>query len=111
MIVQCSFEMNNLKLILKNTLLASIFLLTACGAPKSEQVMTDFKNEHPEYTVLSTVVGEGDGGNASFHIKFKKPNDEKIYVEIWLYQDIGWSNTVRIRDNGKKETIVGTKWK
>lgn len=62
-----------------------IYLLLSCGFPTEEQVKDDFRKEYPTYTPISAIVGEGDGSAANFHIRYKKPNDRKIYEQIWLY--------------------------
>jgi hypothetical protein len=62
----------------------SVFLL-ACGFPSEEQVKNDFRAEYPTYELLSAIVGEGDGDAAYYHIRYKKPNDDQTYEQIWLY--------------------------
>jgi hypothetical protein len=47
--------------------------------------MEEFKAQNPTYQPLSATVGEGDGGAAYFHIKDKKPEDDRIYEQVWLY--------------------------
>lgn len=66
--------------------------------------MNDFKLANPTCEPLSAIVGEGHGDAAYYHIKYKKPNDGKIYEQIWLYlrQEDGKFKIT----NKEKETIV-----
>jgi len=67
-------------------LLSLLFLLAvSCGIPKESDVKTAFLQEHPSYTVLSVHVDEGDMFSVYFHIEYRKPQEEKIYGDIWLY--------------------------
>lgn len=59
-----------------------IFLFLACGFPSEEEVKNDFRKEYPNYSPISAIVGEGDGSAAYYHIRYKKPNDEKIYEQV-----------------------------
>lgn len=92
---------------LKKKIIAVAFfvsLLFACGFPSEEQVKNDFRKKYPNYTPLSAIVGEGDGSAAYYHIRYKKPNDEKIYEQVWLYLE---QEDGKIKSTSKgKETIV-----
>jgi hypothetical protein len=63
----------------------------ACGFPTQQQVMKDFKSANPAFEPRSAMVGEGHGDAAYYHIRYKKPNDDKTYEQVWLYlrQDDG----------------------
>ncbi len=62
----------------------SIFCF-ACGFPSEEQVKKDFHSANPIYTPISAIIGEGHGDAGYYHIRYKKPNDNKTYEQIWLY--------------------------
>ena len=64
-------------------------LLVGCGFPSNDEVESAFRREHPSYTVLSVGVGEGDGSSAYYHIKYKKPEDGRVYEDVWQYLDDG----------------------
>ena len=65
-------------------------LLSNCArVPAQGQVKQDFLKEHPNYTIISIVVGEGDSSAAYFHIKYKKPGDEMVFEDVWQYLDNG----------------------
>jgi len=91
--------MNKILLIVTLT----IFCLS-CGFPKEEQVKSDFKSANPTYQPISAVVGEGHGDAGYYHIRYKKPDDDKIYEQVWLYlrQDDG---NFKITHKEKEEVI------
>ena len=72
---------------------AATLLLLSCAAcsraPSDEQVRADFLREHPTFRVEFVGVGEGDGGAAYFHIRYRKPNDPILYEDVWQYLDTG----------------------
>ena len=80
-----------------------IFCLS-CGFPSEKQVMSDFKSTNPTFEPISAVVGEGHSDAGYYHIRYKKPNDDKTYEQIWLYlrQNDGNFKVT----NKEKETIV-----
>ena len=67
---------------------ATALATLACGLPSDERVRAEFLAQHPGYSVLFVGVGEGDGGNAYFHIRYKKPSDRGTFEQAWLYQDV-----------------------
>jgi len=90
----------------KNALLIlaiAIFCL-ACGFPSEQQVKNDFRSANPSFQPISAIVGEGHGDAAYYHIWYKKPDDDKVYEQVWLYlrQDDGNFKLT----NKEKETIV-----
>ena len=56
-----------------------------CGTPTDERVRSEFLASYPGYRVDFAGVGEGDGGNAYFHIQYAKPGDDQVYEQVWLY--------------------------
>jgi hypothetical protein len=44
-----------------------------------------FHQENPSYSILSVYPGEGDGGAAYFHIKYRKPSDTDTHEAVWQY--------------------------
>jgi hypothetical protein len=72
--------------LLQAILISYILLLAvSCGMPSENDVKTSFLKEHPEYTVLDIHVDEGDFDEVYFHIKYRKPKEDKIYGDMWLY--------------------------
>ena len=64
--------------------------ITACSrAPSDATVRADFVREHPDVSVQSVGPGEGDGGAAYFHIRYKRPGDDTVYEDVWQYLDRG----------------------
>ena len=57
----------------------------SCGFPSEEQVKKDFKSVNPTFEPISAIVGEGHSDAGYYHIRYKKPNDDKTYEQIWLY--------------------------
>ena len=63
---------------------------TCCShAPSDDAVRADFLREHPDVTVESVAVGEGDGSAAYFHSRYKTPGDETVYEDVWQFLDDG----------------------
>jgi opacity protein-like surface antigen len=83
---------------------ALVIFCLSCGFPSEQQVKNDFKSANPTFEPISAIVGEGHGDAGYYHIKYKKPSDNKIYEQIWLYlrQDDG---NFKITHK-EKETIV-----
>lgn len=73
------------------TALTVAMLLGGCGVPSRSSVKADFTKANPSWEVVSVGVGEGDGGAAYFHIKYRKPNDTVVYEDVWQYLDRGGS--------------------
>jgi hypothetical protein len=90
--------------IFRFSLLLLFILISSCGQPSKDDVASEFMKKHPTYTVLSCGVGEGGYEYAYFHIQYKKPNKDKIYEDIWLYNkepNGEWKNTNRERSDFK----------
>ena len=64
----------------------------------------EFKSANPTYQPVSAVVGEGDGGQAYYHIRYKKPGDDQTYEQIWLYLH-DKDNKIKLYSKGP-ETVV-----
>ena len=65
----------------------TIFVLLAisCGMPNESEVKASFLQEHPNYNVLDIHTDEGDFDEVYFHIVYRKPDEEKVYGDMWLY--------------------------
>jgi hypothetical protein len=64
-------------------------LLIACDGPNDKIVRREFLSEHPNASIESIGVGEGDSDHAYYHIQYKLhklPSDDRVLEEIWLYQ-------------------------
>lgn len=59
--------------------------ILSCKTVSKEEAEAAFLKRNPDFTILSANVGEGDSGNVYYHFEFKKPNDDKIQKEIWLF--------------------------
>jgi hypothetical protein len=77
-------------------LLASVSI--SCGVLTNKVANEAFLKEHPTYTIVSSATGEGWDGVGYHHFSYKKPNDERIYKEIWCFEqqeDGAWKVTQR----------------
>jgi hypothetical protein len=63
-----------------------IVVILGCGSPNLESALLKFKNQHSDYQVLNTVIGEGDSDNVYVNIQYKKQNNNQIYEEKFLVQ-------------------------
>ncbi len=54
--------------------------------PNDENVRKEFLAKNPTFEVVYLSVGEGNSDFATYHIKYKKPNDETVYEYITTYQ-------------------------
>ncbi len=67
-----------------------LFMSTSCSGPPSDDVVrADFLREHPDVTVESIGIGEGDSSAAYFHIRYKRLGDDTLYEDVWQYLDAG----------------------
>ncbi|HMP98393.1 MAG TPA: hypothetical protein PKC24_01340 [Cyclobacteriaceae bacterium] len=55
---------------------------------------------------MECFIGDGDLVVVSVHVKYKKPNDEEIYEEIWKYWDTksGWLHREKFQDLIRERT-------
>ncbi len=85
---------------------AALLLTTvlSCGFPSEQQAKDDFKAANPTYQPISAIVGEGHGDAAYYHIRYRKPDDTRIFEQIWLYLRQNDGN-IKLY-NKEKETIV-----
>ena len=54
--------------------------------PNDENVRKEFLAKNPTFEVIDLGVGEGNSDFATYHIRYKKPNDETIYEYVTTYQ-------------------------
>ena len=54
--------------------------------PNDEDVKREFLTKNPTFEVIHLEVGEGNSDFATYHINYKKPNDETLYEYITTYQ-------------------------
>lgn len=47
---------------------------------------TQFHQQYTNSTIVSAVVGEGDGSTVYFHFEFRLPNDTSLHKEVWTFQ-------------------------
>jgi len=76
----------------------------ACGHPGEQKVRSDFHAENPAFQTISATVGEGHSDAAYYHIRYKKPDDDKIYEQVWLY--IRQADGNFKLENKEKETLL-----
>ncbi len=95
------FLLNFMKKVL---IILFLVLCLSCGFPSESQVKKDFKSANPTFEPISAIVGEGHGDAAYYHIKYRKPNENKTYEQVWLYlrQDDG---SIKITHK-EKEVII-----
>ena len=71
---------------LRFTIILFCLLLISCTkAPTKEEVCLDFLRENPGTLVVSVYPGEGDGDTVYYYIKFKVPDDQRLYQVEWQY--------------------------
>ena len=72
---------------------STLIILSALGlfyiwyvSPNGENVRKEFLEKNPTFEVVDLYVGEGNSDFATFHMSYKKPNDDTVYVQITTYQ-------------------------
>ena len=52
----------------------------------------DFAGQHPDYRILDSDAEQGSPESVHCRIAYRKPDDERIYEDVWLYknQGAGW---------------------
>ena len=71
---------------------AAVFVcisVSCSGPPSDDVVRAEFLRAHPDVSVESVGVGEGDSSAAYFHIRYKRPGDNTAYEDVWQYLDVG----------------------
>lgn len=86
-----------LKILFCFSILLVLALVTiSCGRLSQKTAHEMFLKRNPTYTIINSYTGEGWEGVANHHFEYKKPNDERIYKEVWTFvqQDNGtWKVT------------------
>lgn len=62
-----------------------VVIFLNCGQPDKKKVVESFLQENPGTKVLSVKSGEGDADSIYFHIKYRKPEGQNVYEDVWLY--------------------------
>lgn len=81
-------------------MLLSVFI--SCGRLSQKNANEIFLSRNPTYTIVYSGPGEGWDEVVYYHFEFKKPNNEKIYKEIWCFvkqEDGTWKVTNRETQN------------
>jgi hypothetical protein len=67
-----------------------VVVLVVAGCTQERQVRRDFLKDHPSYTIVS--IGDPDGNDTTvvtFHVRYRKPNDNCEYWADWAYETKG----------------------
>jgi hypothetical protein len=70
----------------------------SCGNLSQKTANERFLKENPTYTIIHSDTGKGWEGVVNYHFHYKKPEDEKIYEEVWTFvqqNDGTWKVTGR----------------
>lgn len=70
----------------------------SCGKLYDKTARDAFLKENPNFTIVDSYTGEGWDGVGYHHFYYKKPNDDKVYKEIWCFEqqnDGTWKITQR----------------
>lgn len=74
-------------------LYAAALVLATCTScslgPSDSMVRADFLREHPTFIIEYVGTGEGDGGAVYFHIRYRKPGDDRVHEDVWQYLNTG----------------------
>ncbi len=63
----------------------SALIFISCGRLSKKTANEIFMKENPTYTIVLSETGEGWEGVAYHHFLYKKPNEDKVYKEIWCF--------------------------
>ena len=55
-------------------------------APSDESIRKDFLAEHPACSIVSIGDVSGDARQSEVPIRYKKPDEERIFTDIWHYE-------------------------
>ena len=69
-------------------LILVLLFFYGCNKPSEDTVKKDFYEIYSNSNIISIGVGEGDSDNVYYHIKFKYYDNNRIYEEVFLYQNI-----------------------
>ena len=74
--------------------------------PCNKLLRTDFASQHPDYRILDSDAEHGSPESVRCLIAYRKPGSERIYEDVWLYQNrgTGWkfSRVVETRNRDEK---------
>jgi len=96
-------------------LIAGVVLFYSYRAdPCNVKFKTDFVNRYPGYQILNSGAGEEDsdrlravagGRGIHCHIYYQKPDNEQVYEDIWLYEELssGWNFSRIVATNERTE--------
>lgn len=58
----------------------------SCGRLSQKTADEMFLKKNPNYTIINSYTGEGWEGVAYHQFEYKKLKDERIYKEIWCFE-------------------------
>lgn len=64
---------------------ATLLFIVSCGRLNDRNARDIFLEKNPSYTIIHSETGEGWEGVAYHHFTYKKPDDRKIYKEMWCF--------------------------
>ncbi len=75
-------------ILIMGAVLYYIFLQDPCN----ENMRTDFAGKYPDYEILDSDSVEGSATSVNCRIYYKKPGDEQVFQDVWLYlnSEDGW---------------------
>ena len=74
-------------------ILGAVLVYIFLEDPCNNQFRADFSNKHPGYKILDSASREGSPEIVQCEILYKKPDNDQIYKDIWVYEKLqnGWS--------------------
>ena len=57
--------------------------------PCSQQLKADFSGKYPDYEIMVTGASEGSPNSVQCHVTYQKPDSDKVFEDVWLYQNLG----------------------
>ena len=84
-------------------LLLGAVMLLSYGRLTRKGANSSFLRENPNYSIVDSAPGEGWSGVVYYHFKYKKPESDALYEEIWCFE---WADGVWVVTYRSEPKIV-----
>ena len=84
----------------------AILAYTYVADPCHKLLRTDFAQQYPSYEIAGSGADKGSPEAVRCRVSYRKPGDEKVYEEIWLYtyQATRWKFSKVIETENGRQT-------
>jgi hypothetical protein len=83
---------------------AAVLYFVFLQDPCNQLVKADFSGKYPDYEIMVAGATDGTPDSVQCHVTYQKPDSEKVFEDVWLYQNLGsgwiFSRILRTEEKG-----------